>query len=53
MGTVADFELEQKTSEYAHFVREYFVANNKTKHLSKTMDLRLSDNAIILEYEGK
>ena len=53
MASVSDVELEQKTSEYAAFVREYFVATEKQVYSSKTMRVVLDGACLVLEYEGK
>lgn len=54
MTTVSELELEQKTSEYIHYAREFFVTN-KDSYASKKMAIRLDadSNIITLKYEGK
>ena len=54
MATVSDTELEQKTAEYLHFVKDHFVATDRHSYRSKTMFLHMDkNNRITLEYEGK
>jgi len=53
MASVLDVELEQKTSEYAAFVCEYFVATKKQFYNSKVMRVVLDGTCLVLEYEGK
>ncbi len=53
MATVAETELEQKTSEYAGFVREYFAVTGKRIYSNPEMKVGIDNNYVILEYEGK
>jgi hypothetical protein len=53
MATVAETELEQKTSEYIEFVREYFRVSGKNAYTSKGMVVAKDNDGIILEYWGK
>lgn len=51
MVTVSDLELEQKTAEYVHYVKEHFVAINRKFYKSETMFLTVDKNErVILEY---
>lgn len=54
MATVAEFELEQKASEFIAFVQDFFLDTNKKFYKSNTMFLYIdANNRITLEYEGK
>lgn len=53
MATVAETELEQKTSEYINFVREYFQSVGKNLYSSRQMIVAKDNEGIILEYKGK
>lgn len=54
MITVSDLELEQKTAEYLHYVRDHFIAAERHTYNSKTMFLHMDkNNRVTLEYEGK
>jgi len=53
MITVPDTELEQKTSEYIHFVRDYFFATGKDCYKSNVMRIDNENKTLILQYKGK
>lgn len=53
MATVAETELEQKTSEYIGFVREYFQVAQKSTYKGANMMVAKDNDGVILEYWGK
>jgi len=53
MATVAETELEQKTSEYINFVREYFQVAGRSTYKGVKMMVAKDNDGIILEYWGK
>lgn len=54
MATVSELEMEQKTAEYTHYVKDHMIATNKRYYKSASMYLHMDrNNRITLEFEGK
>lgn len=53
MATVAETELEQKTSEYFHYIKTFFESMGSEEYNSATTEIRFYDNVLTLQYAGK
>ena len=53
MATILETELEQKTSEYAFYVKEYFKHTGNEFYCSETLDVGFEDGELVMQYRGK